>query len=55
MPMVASTSENDSKNFEKTYVEQLCNSCIKSKQTKIVKYKKMTSTTCKLEKIHADL
>lgn len=36
-------------------VEQLCNPCIKSKDTKIVRHKKMTPTTRKLKAIYADL
>lgn len=36
-------------------VEQLYNPCIESKHTKIVRHKKMTLTTHKLEEIHADL
>lgn len=36
-------------------VKQLCNPCIESKHMKIVRYKKMTPTTRKLEKIYADL
>ena len=36
-------------------VEQLCNPYIESKYTKIVRHKKMTLTTRKLKKIHADL
>ena len=55
MPIVASTSEDNSNDFVKTYVEQLCDLYIKSKHTKIVKYKKMTPTTHKLKEIHANL
>lgn len=36
-------------------VEQLCDPCIESKYTKIVRYKKMTPTTRKLKEIYADL
>ena len=36
-------------------IEQLCDPCIESKHKKIVKHKKMTPTTSKLEEIHADL
>ena len=36
-------------------IKEFCNSCIKSKYTKIIKYKKMTPTTCKLQKIHTNL
>lgn len=36
-------------------VEQLCDPCIESKYTKIVRYKKMTPTTHKLKEIYADL
>lgn len=36
-------------------VQQLWNSCIKSKHTKIVRHKKMTPTICKLKEIHGDL
>ena len=36
-------------------VEQLCDHCIESKHTKIVRHKKMTLTTRKLQEIHADL
>ena len=48
---VTSTSSIDlDDNFE-----QLCDSCIESKHTKIIRHKKMTLTTCKLQEIHADL
>ena len=47
MLMIANTSKDDPNNFEKTYVDQLYNSCIENKHTKIVKHKKMTPTTCK--------
>ena len=36
-------------------IEKLCDLCIESKYTKIVRYKKLTPTTRKLQKIHADL
>lgn len=36
-------------------VEQLCNPCIESKHIKIVRHKRMTPTTRKLQEIHADL
>ena len=36
-------------------VKQLYNPCIESKHTKIVKYKKITSTTYKLQEIYVDL
>ena len=36
-------------------VKQLCNPCIESKYMKIVKYKKITPTTRKLQEIHVDL
>ena len=36
-------------------VEELCEACIKSKHTKIVKSKRMTPTTWRLQEIHADL
>ena len=55
MPMIVSTSGNYPDNFEETYVEQLCDPCIKSKYTKIVKYKSMTPITHKLQEIHTDL
>ena len=35
-------------------VKQLCNFCIKSKHTKIVKHKKMTLTTRKLKEIYTN-
>ena len=41
-------------NFDHS-VEQLCDPYIESKYTKIVKHKKMTSTTRKLKEIYADL
>lgn len=37
------------------FVKQLYNLCIKNKYTKIVRYIKMTPTTCKLKKIHVNL
>lgn len=36
-------------------VEELCKTCIKSKHIRIIKSKKMTSTTRHLQEIHADL
>ena len=36
-------------------VEELCEACIKSKHTKIVKSKRMTPTTRRLQEIHANL
>ena len=36
-------------------VKELCKACIESKYTKIVKSKRMTSTTKRLQEIHADL
>ena len=36
-------------------VEKLCETCIKSKHTRIVKSKKMTLTTRRLQEVHADL
>lgn len=36
-------------------IKKLCDPCIESKYTKIVKYKKMTPMTQKLKEIHADL
>ena len=37
------------------FIEQLCNSYIKSKYIKMVKYKKITPTIYKLKEIYADL
>ena len=48
-------NKNDLDNFEETYVEQLYNLCIENKYTKIVKYKKMTPITHKLQEIYANL
>ena len=36
-------------------IEQLCETCIKSKHTRIVKSKKMTSITKRLQEVHTDL
>lgn len=36
-------------------IEDLCNTCIESKHTRIVKHKPMTPTVQKLEEIHANL
>ena len=36
-------------------VEKLCEACTESKYTRIVKSKKMTSTTKRLQEVHADL
>lgn len=36
-------------------IKQLYDSCIESKHTKIVKHKKMTSTTLNLQEIHTNL
>lgn len=36
-------------------VEQLCEACIESKYTRIIKSKKMTRTTRRLQEVHADL
>ena len=41
MLIIASITRNDSNSFEETYIKQFCNSCIKNKYTKIVKYKKL--------------
>lgn len=43
-------SENDLK-----YIEQLCKTFIKSKYTRIIKSKKMTLITRRLQEVHADL
>lgn len=37
------------------YLKQLCKACIKSKCTQIVKLKKMTLITKKLQKVHTNL
>ena len=36
-------------------VEELCEACIKSKDTRIVKSKRMTSTIKRLQEIHANI
>ncbi len=36
-------------------IEELCEACIESKHTRIVKSKKMTPTTRRLQEVHADL
>lgn len=36
-------------------IKQLCDPCIENKYTKIVRHKKITLTTRRLQKIHADL
>ena len=36
-------------------IEKLCDPCIESKHTKVVRHKEMTLTTKKLQEIHADL
>lgn len=53
--MVANISRDNPDNFEETYVEQLGNPCIKSKYIKIVKHKKITLKTCKIQEINANL
>ena len=40
-------------NFKR--VEELCEACIESKHMRIVKSKKMTITTKKLQEVHANL
>ena len=52
--MVTSTSGDDPNDFEENYVKQLCNPYIENKHTKIIKHKKMTPTTCKLQEIHTN-
>lgn len=36
-------------------IKQLCDPCIESKYTKIIKHKKMTLTICRLQEIYIDL
>lgn len=48
---ITSTSNIDSNDV----IEQLYDSCIESKYTKIVRHKKITLTTHRLQEIHADL
>lgn len=52
---ITSNSDDGFDDFEGTDVEKVCNSCIESKYTKIVRHKKMTPTLCKLQEIHANL
>ena len=42
-------------NPDNSEIEKFYDPCIESKYTKIVRYKKMTPTTKKLQKIHANL
>lgn len=48
-------TNNTDIDIEDSNVKQLCNLCIESKHTKIVRYKKITQTIWKLHKTHADL
>lgn len=36
-------------------IEELCKACIKSKYTRIIKLKKMTPMTQRLQEVHVDL
>ena len=55
------SSDSDAKAINKAIeynlgdVEELCETCIKSKHIRIVKSKKMTPTTRRLQEVHADL
>ena len=42
-------------NSDRSKIKKLCDLCIESKYTKIVRYKKMTSTIRKLQEIHTNL
>lgn len=53
--MINTTSGDNSEGYENTNIEELCDLCIESKYTKIVKHKKMTPTTCKLYEIYVNL
>lgn len=52
---IINTSNDNLEGCKNTNIEKLCNLCIKSKYTKIVKHKKMTFVTRKLQEIYADL
>lgn len=49
------TSGNNPEGYKNANIEKLYNLYIESKHIKIVRYKKMTPTICKLQEIHTDL
>ena len=49
------TTINKTTEYNLNGVEELCETCIESKHTRIVKSKKMTPTTKRLQEVHADL
>ena len=53
--IATSISGDDLNNFKETCVEQLCNSSIENKYTKIVRNRKMTPITHKEQEIYANL
>lgn len=53
-PTLIANSLNQVINSSKV-IEELCNSCIENKHTKIIRHKKITPTTWKLQKIYTDL
>lgn len=53
--MSLKATNTNSYNSRKTSVHQLYHPCIEIKNTKIGKYKKIISITCKLQKIYTNL